>query len=97
MAAVCFNVKGPDLMFLDQPSELEEDDRRLYQRLGLLPEPFRQLRCYAPYKPDGVNLNTLRTNEALSANTEPLVWGLREVLDYAEVLLNRDDIDAIRA
>src|SRR3989449_11084041 len=25
---------------------------------------------------------------------EPLVWGLREVLDYAEVLLNRDDIDA---
>jgi hypothetical protein len=41
-----------------------------------------------------VNLNTLRTHEALSGNTEPLVWGLREVLDYAEVVLNRDDIDA---
>ena len=25
---------------------------------------------------------------------QPLVWGLREVLDYHEVLLNRDDIDA---
>jgi DNA helicase HerA-like ATPase len=41
-----------------------------------------------------VNLNTLRTNEELASNTEPLVWGLREVLDYAEVVLNRDDIDA---
>jgi len=41
-----------------------------------------------------VNLNSLRTHEALAANTEPLVWGLREVLDYAEVLLNKDDIDA---
>ena len=30
---------------------------------------------------DGVNLNTLRTHEALAANTEPLLWGLREVLD----------------
>ena len=41
-----------------------------------------------------MNLNSLRTNEALSGNTEPLVWGSREVLDYAEVVLNRDDIDA---
>jgi hypothetical protein len=41
-----------------------------------------------------VNLNSLRTHEALAANTEPLVWGLREVLDYAEVVLNRDDVDA---
>jgi len=48
----------------------------------------------APHRPDGVNLNTLRTNEALAENTQPLVWGLREVLDYAEVVLNRDDVDA---
>ncbi|HEX9167271.1 MAG TPA: hypothetical protein VF862_15255 [Gemmatimonadales bacterium] len=94
VAAIAFNVKGPDLCFLDQPAELSDEDRRLYDRLGLRPEPFATMRCYAPYKPDGVNLNTLRTNEALVANTEPLVWGLREVLDYAEVLLNRDDIDA---
>ncbi|HEX9755460.1 MAG TPA: hypothetical protein VGA42_07115 [Gemmatimonadales bacterium] len=94
VAALCFNVKGPDLCFLDQPGPLGEEDRRLYDRLGLVAEPFRRVRYYAPYKPDGVNLNTLRTHEALAANTEPLVWGLREVLDYAEVLLNRDDIDA---
>jgi hypothetical protein len=94
VAAVCFNVKGPDLCFLDQPAQLSEEDRRQYARLGLRPEPFTNVHYYAPLKPDGVNLNTLRTHEALAGNTEPLVWGLREVLDYAEVVLNRDDIDA---
>ena len=94
VAAVCFNVKGPDLCFLDQPASLSGEDLRQYARLGLRPEPFENVRYYAPLKPDGVNLNSLRTNEALAGNTEPLVWGLREVLDYAEVVLNRDDIDA---
>jgi hypothetical protein len=94
VAAVCFNVKGPDLCFLDQPVALPEEDARQYARLGLEPEPFQDVHYYAPLKPDGVNLNSLRTNEALAGNTEPLVWGLREVLDYAEVVLNRDDIDA---
>jgi hypothetical protein len=94
VAALCFNVKGPDLCFLDQPCALSAEDLRLYARLGLEAEPFRKVRYFAPFKPDGVNLNTLRTNEALAENTEPLVWGLREVLDYAEVLLNRDDVDA---
>jgi uncharacterized protein len=94
VAALCFNVKGPDLCFLDQPASLSAEDRRQYARLGLEPQPFSNVQYYAPLKPDGVNLNTLRTNEALAANTEPLVWGLREVLDYAEVVLNRDDIDA---
>jgi hypothetical protein len=94
IAALCFNVKGPDLCFLDQPAALGEEDTRRYGRLGLRPEPFRDVHYYAPLKADGVNLNTLRTHEALAANTEPLVWGLREVLDYAEVVLNRDDIDA---
>src|SRR5580765_7764836 len=94
VAALCFNVKGPDLCFLDQPASLTEEDRRQYQRLGLRPEPFPDVRYYAPFKADGVNLNTLRTHEALAANTYPLVWGLREVLDYAEVVLNRDDVDA---
>ncbi len=94
VAAVCFNVKGPDLCFLDQPGELSAEDLELYAKLDLKAECFQSVRYFAPYKADGVNLNTLRTNRALSGNTEPLVWGLREVLDFAEVLLNRDDIDA---
>ena len=94
VAALCFNVKGPDLCFLDQPAGLSAEDQRQYARLGLRPEPFADVHYYAPFKADGVNLNTLRTHESLAANTHPLVWGLREVLDYAEVVLNRDDVDA---
>src|SRR5687768_682009 len=94
IGAVCFNVKGPDLCFLDQPADIPDGDRALYARMGLVPEPFRDVRYFAPFRPDGVNLNTLRSSDALAANTEPLVWGLREVLDFAEVVMNRDDVDA---
>ncbi len=94
VAALCFNVKGPDLCFLDQPAELTEADEELYSVMGLAPRPFEKVRYFAPYKADGVNLNTLRSNADLVGDVQPLVWGLREVLDYHEVLLNRDDIDA---
>ena len=94
VAALCFNVKGPDLCFLDQPAELPAEDVAVYDRLGLSARPFEAVRYFAPCKPDGVNLNTLRTHPDLAANTEPLTWGLREVLEYAEVVLNRDDLDA---
>ena len=94
IAAVTFNVKGPDLCFLDQPGKLDESDRALYERCGVPDEPFGNVRYYAPFKSDGFTLNTLRSNEALLANVNPLTWGLREVLQFAEVLLNKDDVDA---
>lgn len=94
VAAVCFNVKGPDLCFLDQPAALGAEDLALYARLGVEARPFERVRYYAPCKPDGVNLNTLRTHADLAHNTEPLTWGLREVLEFAEVALNSDDLDA---
>jgi len=94
LAAVCFNVKGPDLCFLDRPAALGPADAATWRDLGLAPAPFADVQYWAPHKPDGVNLNTLRTHPDLQANTTPLVWGLREVLDFAEVVMNRDDIDA---
>ncbi|MES2179038.1 MAG: ATP-binding protein [Gemmatimonadota bacterium] len=94
IAAVCFNVKGPDLCFLDLPGEIDDNDRKLYEQCGVTPEPFQDVSYFAPYKSDGISLNTLRSNEQLLANVTPLTWGLREVLQYAEVLLNKDDIDA---
>lgn len=94
VAAVAFNVKGPDLCFLDQPGSIDEADLEIYRRCGVPPQPFQNVRYFAPYKSDGVSINTLRSNEALQDNVAPLTWGLREVLQYAEVLLNKDDVDA---
>ncbi|UCG87070.1 MAG: ATP-binding protein [Gemmatimonadota bacterium] len=94
IAAVCVNVKGPDLCFLDQPGELTAADLEMYTQLEVEPRPFESVHYYAPFKADGVNLNTLRSHPDLIETVEPLVWGLREVLDYHEVLLSRDDIDA---
>ena len=95
VAAVCFNVKGPDLCFLDQPaSKLDDTDRALYDELGVPAEPFQNVRYFAPYTARGYSLNTLRSNEALTHNVTALTWGLREVLQYADVVLNKDDVDA---
>jgi DNA helicase HerA-like ATPase len=94
IAAVCFNVKGPDLCYLDQPGRIEEGDRTLYEKLGVEPEPFENVQYFAPYTAKGLTLNTFRNNEALLDKVVPLTWGLREVLQFAEVLLNKDDVDA---
>jgi hypothetical protein len=94
IAAVCFNVKGPDLCFLDEGGEIDERDRALYEKCGVPAGPFENVQYFAPFKSDGFSLNTLRSNEALLHNVSPLTWGLREVLQYAEVLLNKDDVDA---
>ncbi len=94
VAAVCFNVKGPDLCFLDQPGTLGDADRAIYERLGVPARPFERVQYFAPYTAKGFALNTLRSNEELAHNVVPLTWGLREVLQYAEVLLNKDDVDA---
>ena len=94
VAAVCFNVKGGDLCFLDKQAELLDSDLAMYDQLGVRAEPFEDVNYYAPLKPDGVNLNTLRSNHELTENVHTLTWGLHEVLDYHEVLLNREDVDA---
>ncbi len=67
VAALMFNVKGPDLLWLDKPAVPEpgmEDAYRAanfdglsaseleaYAALGLEPKPFEKLRIFAPFKP----------------------------------------------
>ncbi|MFL5595107.1 MAG: ATP-binding protein [Gemmatimonadaceae bacterium] len=94
IAAVAFNVKGPDLCYLDQPGRVEASDEVLYDKLGVEAKPFASVEYFAPYTAKGLTLNTFRNNEALLDNVTPLTWGLREVLQFAEVLLNKDDVDA---
>jgi len=95
IATVLFNVKGYDLLFLDQPAEtLSEDEKEMYKKLNMEVKAFENVQYFAPYKDDGVNLNTLRTNDHLMHNVSPLSWGLEEIFDHVQVLLNSDDIDA---
>jgi DNA helicase HerA-like ATPase len=52
--AVIFNVKGEDLLFLDQPNaRLEPEDRELYRTLGLEAAPFQSVRFCAPVRAGG--------------------------------------------
>ncbi|EKE03934.1 MAG: hypothetical protein ACD_20C00127G0001 [uncultured bacterium] len=95
IATVLFNVKGADLLFLDQPAEnLSPEELKMYEKLEMEVKPFENVKYYAPYKADKVNLNTLRNHEDLISNVSPLTWGLDEIFDHVEVLLNKDDIDA---
>jgi hypothetical protein len=96
VAVVCFNVKGGDLLFIDQPPlrPLEPRDLEVYQALSVNPQPFERVAYYAPFRPDRVNLATLRTHPDLRHNVHPLLWGMRDVMRYVEVLLNKDDVDA---
>jgi hypothetical protein len=67
VAALMFNVKGPDLLWLDKPASpegewedaysaagarpLTEQDLEAYEAFGLEPKPFRNFRIFAPFKP----------------------------------------------
>ena len=96
VAVVCFNVKGGDLLFIDHAPlhTLSEHDLKVYQAVGVEPAPFPRVEYYAPYKPDRLNLATLRTHPNLRHNVRPMLWGMKEVMRYVEVLLNKDDVDA---
>ncbi len=95
IAVVCFNVKGPDMLFLDFPgSTVDERDAEMYDLLRIPNTPFKNVKYFAPFKSDRVNLNTLRTHPDLIGNVTPLSWGLIDILEFTEVVLNRDDVDA---
>ncbi len=67
VAALMFNVKGPDLLWLDKPAiadpeheqayadarwnGLSKDHLDAYESLGLSPDPFENLRIFAPLRP----------------------------------------------
>jgi hypothetical protein len=50
--ALIFNVKGEDLLFLDQPNRrLDDAERRRYRVVGVPAEPFRSVGVWAPPRP----------------------------------------------
>lgn len=68
VAFVLFNVKGKDLLALDEPSEFESETERkatftLYEKLGLTTEPFKNVQYYYPYASNKIG-NTYLNREA---------------------------------
>lgn len=58
-AFVFFNVKGRDLMAIDEPNiDLPEKDKKIYEELGLKYEPFSNVKYYYPYGKDIITEQT---------------------------------------
>ena len=58
VAFVFFNVKGRDLMAIDEPNtELSVKDKKIYSELGLLAKPFENVHYYYPYSKDKITAN----------------------------------------
>jgi len=86
--------KYADLYEAHGISTLDETDAEKYKKLGIACKPFGNVKYFAPFKADRVNLNTLRTHPDLIRSVTPLSWGLKDILQFTEVVMNRDDVDA---
>ena len=78
VAFVLFNVKGKDLMAIDQLNDFEDENNPekakaetldKYRQLGLSPEPFKNVQYYYPYSiPNTRHWNTYLTPEEVDDN-----------------------------
>lgn len=76
VAFVLFNVKGNDLLTIDQPNDYsdekdpisaKESNLALYKKLGLSTEPFHNVHYYYPYS-DNYHWNTYLSKEKVESN-----------------------------
>ena len=79
VGALIFNVKGDDLIYLDQSVtsgyELSPADLAIYQALGLSPQPFQDVTVYAPSLPAGQPGTRSNRTDALNISWDlNLVW-----------------------
>ena len=78
VAFVLFNVKGKDLLAIDQindfadegnPEAARKDTFAMYKKLGLAPEPFKNVHYYYPYSiPQTRHWNTYMTPDEVEDN-----------------------------
>ena len=78
VAFVLFNVKGKDLMAIDQLNDFDDESNpekakaetiEKYRQLGLSPEPFKKVKYYYPYSiPNTRHWNTYLTPEEFDDN-----------------------------
>ena len=83
---IVFNVKGDSLMFIDHYSrrwiESEDTDmgkewRRMYERLGVSPQPFENVEFYAVSKSEFIGQGV----ESLRVDAKPYSWDTADFFD----------------
>lgn len=95
-AFVLFNVKGRDLMAIDEPNtELSASDKKIYKDLGLEVEPFHNVRYYYPYGKGG-HLQSYAAPEDIASQKSrhiafPYKYSFEESLDMLDLLLANED------
>ncbi len=72
VAFVIFNVKGKDLLAIDEPNPFENDEERrethaLYEAMGMTTSPFKNVHYYYPYSKKGA-WNTYLDQAAVEGN-----------------------------
>ena len=78
---VLFNVKGADLLYIDQPSRKFNSDpahQDAWQEMGVQPEPFLGARFMVPGTPSDPNLPRPLANRP---GLEAYNWGLQDVIE----------------
>lgn len=93
IAVVMFNVKSRDLLYIDQPNgKLEEEEwsRKVYERLGIEPEPFAETRFFAPADPRN---NPNGTQSLRQLSTERFEWDLEMIYRDVPSLFSSLDWD----
>lgn len=97
IAAVFFNVKGKDLLYLDKPNpQYEKDDpytnkcRRMYDVLNIEMTPFENVRVFAPYdrKFEGHTKSFRRDGKV-----EHFIWELTEIVEDIPTLFDEETWD----
>lgn len=95
-AFVLFNVKGRDLMAIDEPNaDLSDKDKKIYQDLGLEVEPFHNVRYYYPYGKGGRLQSYAAPEDILSQKSRhiafPYKFSFEQSLDMLDLLLANED------
>lgn len=95
-AFVFFNVKGRDLMAIDEPNtDLKESDKAIYNELGLPTTPFDNVTYYYPFG-KGDNLQTYAAREDVKAQMDAnkafvYKFTFENSQDHLDLLLANED------
>lgn len=98
-AFVFFNVKGRDLMAIDEPNpELSQKDKDIYKELGISTEPFSSVRYFYPYAKDKKTANVQSYAEPSDVKDQisegkasTYVFTYEESKDKLDLLLANED------